>query len=218
MGKTEAPKSRPRKSVNLPPKKSNAKKTPNVKRVYAVRQKQFVRQSVANDKKQQLSPSTSASLESSSNEADGSGQEDDSKRSKLIKKPAKRQAHRPSLLSRMRNYYDVSLNSTVTLSNLGQEDIAFLFEKSNRTLEDDLNFCEFKLNELNDRQEKQALDLTRTTSLTIASDSVLSGSPNGLSIESSAPSSTATKSIDEATCTMDSRSLVPYALSSDEEA
>lgn len=167
-------------------------------------------------------PQSSTSCSSSSGETDVSGKEDGvSEASKQIKKKVTKRA---SLLSRVRNCYNVSMCSTVALSNLGQEDIAFLFEKSNYTLENDLDFCEFKLNELNERRDE--IDLTR------ASDGIPSDSSIDPDSRLSFDSSPATGvQANESTSLVDFKRpvnfrssidfkgsvLVPYALSSDEE-
>ena len=210
MGKTEPIKMKPRKSVNLPPKKSDTKKVPKVKRVYA-RSKQAASQSIEAGKNQRTSQSTSDSSESSNGEIDRK-EGGVSDRSKQIKK---KNARRSDLLSRIRSYYDVTLNSTVALSTLGQKDIAFLFEKSDRTLEDDLDFCESKLNELNECGTTKTVPAAAR-----ASDSGLSSSSDGSSFELKGHFSPETsRSADGATHLEDSEGylLMSYALPIDEE-
>lgn len=51
-------------------------------------------------------------------------------------------------LLRIKDYNDLSLNSTATISNLGKEDIEFLFSKTDYKLDKDLDLCEDKLIEL----------------------------------------------------------------------
>ena len=161
MGKTQPSKWKPRKTVNLPPKKSNAKKS-SVQRVYAMRPRPSASQPIEGGQNQQATSSTSNSLESSTSNSPGSsnGETDASSKEDGVheasKQSKKKTSKRASLLSRIRNCYNVSLNSTAALSNLSQEDIAFLFEKSDHTLENDLDFCEFKLNELNERRDEIA--------------------------------------------------------------
>lgn len=241
MGKTEPIKSKPRKTVNLPPRKSvnlPARKSVNLpprKSVNLLPKKSVAKKTPIEDDENQLADqSMSGSSESSGDETEESrNHEGVSERSKQIKKPAKRTGKRPSLLGRMRNYYDVSLNSTAALSNLGQKDIAFLFEKSDRTLENDLDFCEYKLNQFNEAGETNG-DLARASdgSQSSSSDGSSDDSSNDTSNESSDGSSDssnfeseciaspqATPS-EEATRLVDSKSrlLVSYGLSSDEDA